>query len=140
MLPVTDVVSPSHDDLESALGLARPRADDDVVAGARDLVARGAAIAVVSAGVRGLALATASPDRFDRAGALVAGLGSSWHDRIAFLPARPVDGPTTTNGAGDAATAGLLAALLDGATPEAALERAATTAARRITGELLAAS
>lgn len=138
VLPITDVASPSHDDLASALGLAEPRSADDVVDSARDLVARGAAIAVVSAGARGLALATASPERFGRAGALVAGLGRFWHDRIAFLPARPVDIAATTNGAGDAATAGLLAALLDGATPEAALEHAATTAARRIAGELLA--
>lgn len=139
-MPVTDIVSPSHDDLESALGLAAPRAADDVLAAAQDLVARGAAIAVVSAGERGLALATAGRERFDRAGVVVAGLGSGWHDRAMFLPARRVEVAATTNGAGDAATAGLVAALLDGAAPVAALERAAQTAARRIAGDLLSAT
>lgn len=137
VLPETDIVSPSHDDLQSALGVARPRDDRAVVDAARELVARGAAIAVVSAGARGLALATGADERFARAGAAVAALGPSWRDRTEFLPARPVEAPRSTNGAGDAATAGLLAAVLAGAEPREAVARAAETAARLIEGARL---
>lgn len=140
VLPLTDVISPSLDDLESAIGGGYPVDAEGLLAAAHDLVAMGAAIAVVSAGVAGLALATASRERMALGGSVLGDLGPEWANRALWWPASVIAEPVTTTGAGDAATAGLLHALLDGVTPEQALHRATRVAAAKVAGRDLDAS
>jgi sugar/nucleoside kinase (ribokinase family) len=135
-LPFMDVLTPSIDDLESMTGVVDEPGDPLAAAG--ELVRGGAAIALVTAGRRGVALATAEADRFARAGEVVASLGAEWHSRSLRMSAVAVARPLTTTGAGDAATAGFLAALLDRCTPEAAVQWAVEAAATKIAGMALA--
>lgn len=119
VLPLTDVVSPSADDLDSVLG---PGASP--LERARDLVARGAGVAAVSAGADGLTLVAGGSGPAGWAGA-----------ELDAVP-DPLPAVTTSTGAGDASTAGLLAALLAGATPEEAVARSAASARAALTGGL----
>jgi sugar/nucleoside kinase (ribokinase family) len=135
-LPLMDVLTPSIDDLDSMTGLTDEAGDP--LAAARELVRGGAAIALVTAGQRGVALATADSDRFARAGEVVASLGTDWHSCAVRMSPVAVASFVTTTGAGDAATAGFLAALLARCTPEAAMQRAVAAAAAKIAGSALA--
>lgn len=137
VMPDVDIVTPSIDDLDSALtaGEPGPVTPARLLDAAERLVGWGAAIAVVSGGAEGFALATADATRFAVAGRLVADLPPRWHSVRLVAPAASLLSPAGTNGAGDAATAGLLAALLLGAGPEAAVAAAAESATARITGD-----
>jgi sugar/nucleoside kinase (ribokinase family) len=110
ILPMCDVISPSADDMRSALNAPELGA----VEAAEWLIQRGAAIAMVSDGPRELVVRTAKPERFAGGpGAhptLLARMPDSWHDRRVALS--PLKGPIVqTTGAGDAATAALLAGI-----------------------------
>lgn len=133
VLPYTDVVSPSVDDVASALGHRRPASQDEVAAMSRELVAQGAAVVLLTAGRSGLQLTTGSRARLEAAGEGLAARAGEWADRQLWVPSLPVEVRTTT-GAGDAATAGLLHAVLQGSDPEVAAHAAAQAAARRISG------
>lgn len=132
-LPHTDVVTPSADDLTSATGVPIEESPDGLIAAARTLVQQGAAIAAVSAGPHGIALATASGDRLAQAGTLVAEL-DGWSNETLWLPAPRIENISTTTGAGDAATAGFLAALVARTSPAAALAASVDAGARVVTG------
>jgi sugar/nucleoside kinase (ribokinase family) len=119
-LPHTDVVTPSVDDLISATGAGIEQSPAGLIDAARSLVAQGAGVAAVSAGPNGIALATGSRQRLNSAGTLLARL-DGWADETLWLPASRIETPVTTTGAGDAATAGFVAALVRGATPADAL-------------------
>lgn len=115
-----DVVSPSLDDLTSAL-----RIDDDYSPELVDeladwMLAQGAAIVAISAGRNGLHVRSASAARLRDAGAVLAPLADSWANVQLTVPSQRVDNPATTNGAGDASTAGLLFALTRRASAEQA--------------------
>lgn len=132
VLPWTSIVSPSIDDLRSiatASDHAWAAAPPDAVA--QDLVERGAAVAMVSAGADGLHLAVAGADRLRRAGGALSRL-AHWPDTRVTVAAIAPTRIVSTNGAGDAATAGLLAAILRGAHPADALTGAARAAAEAI--------
>ena len=137
-LPVTDVVSPSVDDLTSALGLEPPADDDDAAALAgrlaEQLLAWGAGVVVLSDGGRGLLVRTAGLAGLAAAGRALSPLAADWADAAFRIAPVPVPDPQTTNGAGDACTAGLLAGLAAGGTPEQAVTLAAVTAAAVIAG------
>jgi sugar/nucleoside kinase (ribokinase family) len=110
ILPMCDIISPSADDMRSALNAPELGADE----AAEWLIQRGAAIAMVSDGPRELVVRTAKAERFAGvAGAhptLLARIPDSWHDRRVELS--PLKGPMVqTTGAGDAATAALLAGI-----------------------------
>jgi len=133
VLPLCDVVSPSLDDMRSVLahpGLA-------VAEAAEWLLERGAAVVAVSDGARGLVVRTAKAARFDGAGGgsstLLAALPASWHDRQVEVRAAPVPVVQTT-GAGDAATAALLASLHSGESLDQGLELVQSAAAHRVAG------
>lgn len=132
VLPATDIVSPSIDDLRSiaaTVDAAWFDASAEDLAG--DLVRRGAAVAMVSAGAAGLHLAVGSEARLRRAGDALSRL-MGWAEASVSAPAVPPARIVSTNGAGDAATAGLVAAVLRGVSPTEALDAAARSAADAI--------
>lgn len=137
VLPVTDVVTPSKDDLTSALGWQPAAGSDGLVEAAERLLDWGAAVALVTAGPAGLQVATADAARLADCGRLAALLTS--HGGVRHLePAVGVRQVTQTTGAGDVATAGFLAGLLHGDGPVAAAGLAAAVAARHVSGDTTA--
>jgi sugar/nucleoside kinase (ribokinase family) len=129
ILPLTDIVSPSIDDLRSIAASVDPHwATASPQELAADLITRGAAVAMVTAGARGMSLATASDTRLSDAGRLLRDL-AGWADVRWQLPPAPLGRIVSTNGAGDAASAGLLAGIARGLAPDAALQLAAESAA-----------
>lgn len=132
-LPLTDVFTPSVDDLDSALDRVFARNPEALAAAAGELVTGGAAVVALTAGPGGMLLRTAGRERLRAGGRALRALGSDWADRELWVPALP--GPvTTTIGAGDAATAGLLYAVLAGLGPEEALLAASGAAALKVSG------
>ena len=131
ILPLVDVMTPSADDVRTALRVEPERLDQT----ADRLVGLGAAVGMVTGGPEGLALRTADAGRLEEAGALFADEQQrrTWAGRADFTPAPKVE-VRTTLGAGDAATAGLLYGLLVGLDPGASLRLAAETAAARVAG------
>lgn len=132
-LPLTDVFTPSVDDLFSATGVIIEPSPDGLMAAAADLVHSGAAAVMLTAGSAGMALVTGSAERL-RDSQVMATVADEWADQSVWAPA--LRGPALrTTGAGDAASAGLLYALLSGLGPEIALACAAHTAAVRVRGD-----
>jgi len=135
VLPYVDILTPSLDDLRSALHLDWLGAGDDaetVGAAADLLVEMGACVVMVTAGAAGLMLRTAPAERLRRSRVL-APIAAQWGDLRLWVPAIPVL-PAGTTGAGDAATAGLLFGLLAGMSPERATHLAVSRAAARVQG------
>lgn len=138
LLPVTDIITPSTDDIATALGGPTGTEPDDLQAIAQQLVDLGAAVVMLTAGRAGLLLMTGDTDRLERAGLSLAEHADDWAHRTLWVPA--VDVPVlSATGAGDAATAGLLHALLQGDGPEGAALSACRAAGARISGRPLAA-
>ena len=129
VLPLVDIISPSVDDLMSAL----QSAPVPEIFWADRLVDWGAGVAAVSAGADGLHLQAGSRDRLARGGRVLAPLAQAWADATVRQPPLPGE-QVTTNGAGDACTAGLLYALDRGADPAAATQVAVGTAATVVAG------
>ena len=133
VLPLTDVVTPSVDDLDAALDWGLPANAEGLSDAADRLVEAGAAVVLVTAGAVGLQVATADAARLAVTGSLAPSLAG--HSSVRRLvPAVAVQDVVTTTGAGDVATAGFLAGLLRGAGPVVAAELAATIAARHVSG------
>ncbi|MCL1897546.1 MAG: carbohydrate kinase family protein [Micrococcales bacterium] len=131
MGPLTSVISPSRDDLVSMLDGASSQSAQEL---AWFLVSCGFAVAMVTDGAKGLYLAVADEARLQAAGAMLAAVASSWAGTGLWVPAKPVESIVTTNGAGDAATAGLLTAIWQGTSPERAAQLAADVAAQHLSG------
>lgn len=131
-LEQVDVLSPSVDDLTSALETGPVSTQDDLLSLADELVAKGVAIVMISAGEDGLLLRTAGADRFARGGRVLQSLGADWADATVFAPAKDSEEIVTTNGAGDAASAGLLYGLAAGFSPAETGELATSVAQRWI--------
>ena len=125
----TDVISPSFDDVTSALGL------DDAYSPARArelaelLLSWGVGVVALSAGEHGMTVRSADAERIARAG-----LDPSWANLDLMIAPKGVPGAGTTNGAGDTSTAGLLYGIADGRVAVEALDLAATCAAALVTG------
>ncbi|MGV9195302.1 carbohydrate kinase family protein [Microbacterium sp. MC2] len=134
-MPQIDVITPSADDLRSALRQPRATAPDLV----EMLLDWGAAVATVSDGPRGMSLGVAGAGRLAAAGETLARLAGDWADSRVYQPTSVLRQHTTTNGAGDAATAGILSGILRGESPPETTARAARTAAAVIEGDLLGA-
>jgi sugar/nucleoside kinase (ribokinase family) len=130
----TDVVSPSLDDLTSALGIAEPFPAGLVERLADRLLGWGAAVVALSAGGQGLHVVTAGRARLRSAGRALAPHADAWADRVVHVPAVWTRAAVTTNGAGDASTAGLLYGIAAGAGPEDAARLAAACAAALVSG------
>ncbi|MDR7184582.1 sugar/nucleoside kinase (ribokinase family) [Microbacterium trichothecenolyticum] len=134
VFPLTDVLSPSIDDIQSALGDASPVTPELVEERAEWAIRSGAGIVALSAGSRGGFVAVAEADRLRGGVPLLARLADDWAGYRGWVPAPRLRAFVSTNGAGDAHSAGLLAALLRGADPRSAAQCAADTAAARIQG------
>ena len=128
ILPVTDILCPSYDDLACVFDLP---AGFDAAAAADAielLIGRGAGIVMVTAGAHGILLGAGEGTRLSR----LASCGfrpDDWSGARFQVPARTLSRVSTTTGAGDAATAGLLHGLRSGLGPRAAVEFAADVAA-----------
>ncbi len=134
VLPLVDVVSPSVDDLRSALGEAIVGdSGDRAGALARWLLDAGAAVAAVSDGDRGIRVLAADERRLRAAGPAFTDSALRWAGADLGRPPLPV-AITTTNGAGDASSAGLLFAVAAGFGPQAAADLATATAACTLSG------
>lgn len=79
---------------------------------------------MVRLGHRGVYLRTADGAAWGKGGRGLDGVDSAWHERTLWAPAFRVEAAGTTD-AGEAANAGLLAGLMQGAPPETALRAAA---------------
>lgn len=134
VMPLVDVVTPSADDLRSALREPEASAADLVEL----LLGWGAGIAAVSDGARGIRLGAATSGRLTAGGAVLRSLADRWAEARVHRPASALNRHVTTNGAGDAATAGMLSAILRGESPEVAAATAAATAASVIQGDPIA--
>lgn len=124
-----DVASPSLDDLTSALRIDEPYSLALVDRLADQMLSDGVAVVGISAGRHGLHVRTGSADRLRSAGAALAPLADRWADRSLTLQPTWIEDAVTTNGAGDASTAGLLFGMLRGASIEQAAALAAACAA-----------
>jgi sugar/nucleoside kinase (ribokinase family) len=141
VLPYVDLATPSIDDLTSALGLPSP-ADDSAVAAVVEscavrLIEQGCAVAAVSAGARGAYVLSGDLSRLATAGTALAALAPDWSGVAEWVPAEIPRTVQSTNGAGDAASAGLLYGLTVGAGLRGSARLAARFAAARIAGEPL---
>lgn len=128
VLPVTDILCPSYDDLACIFDL--PVRFDADAAGAliEELLGWGAGMVMVTAGTAGILLGAAKASRLTRLGSC--GLRTDeWGDVRLRVPARSLVRVGTTTGAGDAATAGLLVGLRSGLGPREAVQLAADVAA-----------
>jgi sugar/nucleoside kinase (ribokinase family) len=134
VLPVTDVISPSADDLASIVGGPGAESLEAAADWCDYLVEHGVAVAMVTAGKHGMALKSADLDRVHSGGRVLAALGPEWDRAALTLPVAPSTGHVTATGAGDAATAGLLQALANGLSPHNAVDLARRTAAERMAG------
>jgi sugar/nucleoside kinase (ribokinase family) len=130
----TDVLTPSLDDLTSALHIEEPYSVELVEHLLARLLDWGAAVAAVSAGAHGLFIRTATPARLAAAGRALADRSSQWADRRLHQPPVRTGEPATTNGAGDASTAGLLFAIAVGAELDQAALLATACAAVVLSG------
>jgi len=134
VLPEVDVFSPSLDDLTSALGIEEGFSIELVERCAAQFIELGVAVVALSAGDRGIHIRTASSERLAAGGELLAELADEWADRNLWQPPADVSDVRTTNGAGDAATAGLLYGLWCALSPEQTVRCAVACAAIRIGG------
>jgi sugar/nucleoside kinase (ribokinase family) len=128
ILPVTDILCPSFDDLACVFG--QPERFDAVVAAGlvEQLLAWGAGIVMVTGGADGITLGVGEADQLGR----LASCGlrpDDWAGVRLHVSAKALSQVSTTTGAGDAATAGLLFGLRSGLVPRAAVELAAGVAA-----------
>jgi sugar/nucleoside kinase (ribokinase family) len=131
-----DVVTPSIDDLISALPQHAGPADHDdagVERLAETLLGWGAGVVAISAGTRGVYLRTADTARLRSAGPAFV-KPDAWADVREWVKSYPVTPLVTTTGAGDAATAGLLCGLLTGLTPQRSGSLAMACAAAVVSG------
>jgi sugar/nucleoside kinase (ribokinase family) len=133
VLPGVDVMKASTDDLRAMMpdraGLEAPEWADLLV----DL---GAAAALVTAGAEGLSLRTGSKERIESAARALRTAGD-WTNCRLHLPSLATEVKATT-GAGDAAAAGFLMGLAEGAGPEQSARLSAAAAAARISGRPMA--
>jgi sugar/nucleoside kinase (ribokinase family) len=128
-----DVLSPSVDDVVSALGVTRPKSLSEVRELGLVLLGLGSAVVLLTNGERGMHLFTAGQDRLSHAGRCLSERTEAWADRELYLPAS-ASGPLVTTGAGDAATAGLLFGVLAGRGAEEAATIASRAAALKVAG------
>ena len=138
VLPEVDLFSPSFDDLTSALEIDAPFSRDLVERLAAECIEMGAGVVAISAGSHGMYLLAADAERLSKGGTTLARLAKSWQGVRRWQSPEHVTSVATTNGAGDALSAGLLFALWSGMTAIEACATAAISAATWMSGRPLA--
>lgn len=131
VLPLTDVVSPSLADLRALVG---ELADADADTCASWLVVRGAAVAIVTDGPNGAVGRFGDARRLSRGGSALTAVDPSTQHLRAAAPSVVA---ARTTGAGDVASAGLLAAIARGLPPTRWIEIAVRAASARVAGQRL---
>ena len=134
MAPHIDVLSPSFDDLTSAFHINAGFSVAMVDRLSDRLIEAGVAVVAISAGHHGLFIRTACKARLAESGHALSGVSSEWSNRRFHAAPVRVDGPVTTNGAGDATSAGLAFALAAGASLEEAADLACACSAAVMSG------
>jgi sugar/nucleoside kinase (ribokinase family) len=130
----TDVLSPSLDDITSALGIDEPFSTALVDRVLSQLLAWGAAVVALSAGQHGLFVRTADRARLARAGRALSGVADRWADQVIHVPPVWHGTPVTTNGAGDASSAGLVFGIAAGADADQSARMAAACSGAIVSG------
>jgi sugar/nucleoside kinase (ribokinase family) len=130
----TDVISPSLDDLTSALRIDEPFSLELVDRMLALLLNWGVAVAAISAGEHGLFLRTSSADRLREGGRALSEAADTWADCDLHIPAVWRETPVTTNGAGDATSAGLLLGIAAGFSPVESARLAAACSGAVVSG------
>lgn len=131
---VSDVMSPSIEDVTSAFGEDYSFSEGLLERTAERFLADGAAVVMLTAGAHGLYMRTANAGRLRNGGRALAPLADAWADVTVRLPASGKPGSGTTVGAGDSASAGLLSGILRGFDPERAVRLADACAASVVSG------
>jgi sugar/nucleoside kinase (ribokinase family) len=137
-MPLIDVFTPSCDDLASATGESIDPTIHGLTTQADRMIGLGAAIVMITAGSHGLLVAGGARDRL-AATPVLAPIAEQWAGVREFVAVTPGTRALDTTGAGDAAAAGLIDALLRGCDPAAAARAASDTARSRVTRQPLAA-
>ena len=127
-----DVFSPSLDDLTSTLEIGPISSSEAIVGVADQLIADGVGVVMISAGEDGLLLRTGSAERLGRGGTVLSSLSDEWIDATVWAPSNAIAEIVTTNGAGDAASAGLLYGLISGLSPRSTAAAASLIASQWI--------
>lgn len=132
--PDIDILTPSLDDLKSAFRIDEPYSRESLEFLANRLVEWGVGIVAISAGVHGMIVRTAAAHRLQNSvlGEIIN--VDDWADFTHFQKTLVAGSPVSTNGAGDASTAGFLFALGRGADPKQAATAAAAASAAVIAG------
>lgn len=133
--PSIDILTPSIDDVTSALGITEQFSRELQDSLAQQFIKWGVGIVAISAGKHGMVLHTASRDRL--AQSPISNLLDTqvWGGIRHFQETLVHGEPVSTNGAGDASTAGFLFALSRGASPQRTMLSAAASSAAVIAGK-----
>ncbi|MDO5710832.1 MAG: PfkB family carbohydrate kinase [Micrococcales bacterium] len=134
VLPETDILTPSIEDLTSALRIADPVDDALVERLADQLLQWGAGLVALTVGTRGVFLAGADEERLRAVRSRVAFDSRAWANLRVWAPPYLVQDIVTTTGAGDAATAGFLYGVLTGMDPQHCGTMAMACAAAIVSG------
>lgn len=134
-LPHVDVMSPSWDDVASALGIQEAPEPAAMRRVAQRLIDLGAGIVQLSAGKAGFLIRTAGQDRLQSAGRTIRAVAAGWANQDLWFDAENIASPRTTVGAGDSLTAGLIHALGQAMPPQVAGEFARSVVGKHLRAE-----
>lgn len=134
--PYLDILSPSFDDLASMTGSAAEWLPEREQSFADQLLSAGVGVVAITSGANGMSMRTADATRLRGAGRALADQADAWAGHSFRHEVSEIIDPVTTNGAGDASTAGLLAAVLSGREPREAAAWAAAASRAALEGRL----
>jgi sugar/nucleoside kinase (ribokinase family) len=137
VLTEIDIFTPSLDDLTTALGIDEPFSPELVERLAAWAIDLGVGVVAISAGEHGMFLRAAPAERLALGGPVLGNLPESWANARHWQPPFPVASVATTNGAGDALTAGLLYGMWFAQDVAGACRTSAACAGIRIMGRTL---
>lgn len=123
--PYLDILTPSFDDLAAMTSGPEGWSAEREQWFADDLLRAGVGVVAISAGARGMCVRTADAERLRGAGRALSVQAEIWAGQSFRHDVAEIVEPVSTNGAGDASTAGFLAAVLDERVPRVAAEWAA---------------
>ncbi len=132
--PDIDILTPSIDDLKSAFQITEDYSRESLEMHAARLIDWGVGIVAISAGEHGMIVKTSNENRLQNSALSQILNVEDWADITHFQKTLVAGTPVSTNGAGDASTAGFLFALGRSANPIQAATAAAAASATVISG------